>query len=229
MDIFEINKILHENIEEKYRDFSVKLLPKGTKVLGIRLPFLRKLAKQILKGDWQFFLQHFVPDYLEERLLYGFVIAYAPVGFSEKLKLTENFVQLINNWSVCDSFCASFKLNNNDKILLWQFVQSYMIAKGGYEKRFAIVMCLNFLIEDEFIDDVIDKLIVVNSEEYYVQMALAWALAEIYTKYPEKIEYLLNNKILNIEVHNKTIQKIRESLRVDKNKKDNLLKLRRIK
>ena len=229
MDISEINKILYENIDAKYRIFSAKLLPQDTKVLGIRLPFLRKLAKQILKDDWQFFLQHFEPDYLEERLLYGFVIAYAPLSFSDRLRLVKKFVPLINNWSVCDSFCASFKLNNNDKILLWQFVQPYMIAKGEYERRFAIVMCLNYLIDDKFVDEIIDKLRIVNFDEYYVQMALAWALAEIYISYPEKIEELLYNKILSIEVHNKTIQKIRESLRVDKNKKDNLLKLRRIK
>ena len=88
---------------------------------------------------------------------------------------------------------------------------------------------MNYLIDDKFVDEIIDKLRIVNFDEYYVQMALAWALAEIYISYPEKIEELLYNKILSIEVHNKTIQKIRESLRVDKNKKDNLLKLRRIK
>lgn len=229
MDISEINKILHENTDEKYRDFSAKLLPQGTKVLGVRLPFLRKIANKVASSDWNSFLQNYQPDYLEERLLYGFVIAYSPVGFSEKLKLTEKFVPLINNWSVCDSFCASFKLNNNDKILLWQFVQSYMIARGEYEKRFAIVMCLNYLIDDKFVDDVLDILISINCEEYYVQMAIAWTLAEVYIKYPEKVEKLLYNKNLSIKVHNKTIQKIRESLRVSKDTKCVLAKLRRIK
>ena len=229
MDISEINKILQENIDEKYRDFSAKLLPQDTKVLGVRLPFLRRLAKQILKGDWQFFLQYFEPDYLEERLLYGFVIAYSPVGFSEKLKLIEKFVPLINNWSVCDSFCVSFKLQGEDKALLWAFIKPYFKAKGEYEKRFAIVMCLNYLLNDKFIDDVWDILISINCKEYYVQMAIAWILAEVYIKYPKKVEELLYNKMLSIEVHNKTIQKIRESLRVSKDTKNMLAKLRRIK
>ena len=146
MNIAEVNKILCENIEEKYRDFSAKLLPQGTKVLGVRLPFLRKIAKKIVCSDWNSFLQNYRPDYLEERLLYGFVIAYAPIDFSERLSFVKRFVPLINNWSVCDSFCVSFKLNYEEKCILRQFVQPYFIAKGEYERRFAIVMCLNFLI-----------------------------------------------------------------------------------
>ena len=84
-------------------------------------------------------------------------------------------------------------------------------------------------LNDKFIDDVLDILISINCKEYYVQMATAWTLAEVYIKYPKKVEELLYNKNLSIEVHNKTIQKIRESLRVSKDTKNMLAKLRRIK
>lgn len=229
MDIIKINEVLQENVDKKYRIFSAKLLPEKTKILGIRLPFLRKLAKQIVRENWESFLIDYKPDYLEERLLLGFVIAYAPVDLLNKLELIRNFVPLINNWSVCDSFCASFKFNNNDKKLLWEFIVPYFTHKGEYARRFAIVMSLNYLLDDNFIDNVLSYLSAVNSEEYYVQMSVAWALAEVYVKYPAKVDNLLCAGILNIDIHNKTIQKVRESLRIDKSKKDELLKLRRIK
>ena len=229
MNIAKIDKILQENIDEKYRDFSFKLLPDDTKILGVRLPFLRKLAKQIVREDWKSFLVNYKSNYLEERLLLGFVIAYIPINFTEKIELIKRFVPLINNWSICDSFCVSFKLARDEKTLLWQFIQPYFFKQGEYERRFAIVMGLNHLIEDEFVDKFIEKLVIIDSKEYYAQMAVAWALAEVYIYYPQKVENLLNNKILNIGSHNRTIQKINESLRVDKTVKNKLKKLRRLK
>ena len=89
-----------------YREFHLKTCPQAQHVIGVRVPAQRKLAKAITKGDFWYFLDQIQPHYYEEVLITGIVIATAPMGLAERLDYTAWFVPQINNWAVCDTFCA---------------------------------------------------------------------------------------------------------------------------
>lgn len=95
--------------EEKYRDFSSRLLPGTSDILGVRLPLLRKIAAEIARSDWRSYLDSASDDTFEEIMLQGMVIGCAPAQPEETLRLTALFLPKITNWSLCDSFCAGFK------------------------------------------------------------------------------------------------------------------------
>ena len=123
----DILQILFSYQDKNYAQFVQKLLPKNIdreniKIIGIRLPQLRKIAKDLVKNNWQEFLNQNTNEYFEQIMLEGFVIAYAPININAKQKLIQNFLPKINNWSICDSFCASFQLKTKDKDLYLSFI-----------------------------------------------------------------------------------------------------------
>lgn len=200
--------------DEKYRDFSSKLLPKGEILLGVRLPILRRIAKEILKGDFgnvEKFLEECESEFFEEDMLESFVIAGLKVSLSERKSRTSKFVGKIKNWSVCDSFCCSLK--NFVKDLgdeFFPFLQKFLKSKNEYECRFALVMFLMYALNDSKIDETFEKLKYANSDAFYAEMSLAWLLAESYQNYPEKVRDFLNGKNCSDFVYKKTLQKIRD-------------------
>ncbi len=104
----EIRRKLYESADEKYRTFSLSLLPGVNKLIGVRLPVLRKMAAQIIKsGYWREYLNSSTDGIFEENMLHGMVTGGVNTDFDSKVRLIEEFIPLIDNWSVCDSFCAS--------------------------------------------------------------------------------------------------------------------------
>ena len=96
-------------VEPEYQKFSAALIPNITNVLGVRLPALRKIAKQLASGDWRTYLETAEDEYFEEVMLQAMVIGHVQADLDELLKAIETFVPKIDNWSVCDSFCAGLK------------------------------------------------------------------------------------------------------------------------
>ena len=105
-----IRNRLFELAEEDYRKFSSSLIPGEDKLLGVRLPHLRELAKEIVRGDWREYLNNAQDEYYEEIMLQGLVIGYAKAPPEEILKYIACFIPKISNWGVCDSFCTGLKL-----------------------------------------------------------------------------------------------------------------------
>ena len=136
---------LYDMADEKYRLFALKLLPDvcQEKLLGVRLPKLRHLAKEIARGDYQSFLALEVPPLFEAEMLFGFVIGYAPLSDDEKFSYLERFLPLIDNWSVCDSVCCSLKFSDKDKLWRWLEVKLKACSEQEYVVRFCFVMMLN--------------------------------------------------------------------------------------
>lgn len=214
-------------IDQDYQEFSAKLLPGVDNILGVRLPELRKMAKDIANGDWRTYLTNAESEYFEEIMLQGMVIGYVKTDIEEILAYTAAFVPKIDNWSVCDSFCSSLKITKQYRGRMWKFLQAYVASKKEYEIRFGIVMFLHYYIEDEYIDDVLEILDRINHEAYYVKMAVAWAVSICYVKHPTKtMEYLRGNPLDDF-TYNKALQKITESLRVDKETKALIRRMRR--
>ena len=188
-------------------------------IIGVRLPKLREIAKEIAKGDWRNFLATSSNDYYEEVMINGLVIAYAKCDVDEKLNYIESFVPKIDNWAICDSFCNSLKFVNKNKEKVWEFIQPYLKSNKEFEIRFAVVIILNYYITEDYIDLILETLDEVKHEGYYVKMAVAWAISLCFVKFEEKtMNYLKNNKLDDF-TYNKSLQKICESLRVDKDTK----------
>lgn len=195
--------------DEKYRNFNIKLIPTVDEntVIGIRVPELRKLVKKLENNDFPW-------DYYEEKMLHGFYIGIKNMPYKDRLELVEEFVPQIDNWAVCDSACSSMKFVNNNKAQFFEFLKKYMYSNDEYSLRFACVILMDYYIDYEYIDVVLDYYSNVNSDYYYVNMAVAWGLSVAFVKYHQNVLKILESKILSRDVHNMTISKIRDSYRV---------------
>lgn len=223
-----IEEELFSNIDEKYRDFNQRLLPGVSNILGVRFPILRKIAKNIAKNNGEYFFTYGSENYFEEIMIKGMIIGYIKVEPEEKIKLIENYLHLIDNWSICDSFCVGLKFTVNNQLIVWELIDKYFFSTNEYEIRFAVVMCLNYFINDEYIDKVLDKFNNICISKYYAQMAVAWAISMCYVKYREKTTlFLQNNSNLDVFTYNKAIQKVCESHVVSKEEKELIKRLKK--
>ncbi|OAB40318.1 DNA alkylation repair protein [Paenibacillus antarcticus] len=222
-----IREQLLELVDKDYQKFSSALIPNINSILGVRLPELRKLAKSIAKGDWRSYLEHPECEYFEEIMLQGMVIGYIKTDIEDILTYIDSFVPKIDNWSVCDSFCVGLKFTKSNMKQVWAFLQSYLSSDKEYEIRFGVVMLLNFYIEEEYIDRVIEQLDNIEHEGYYVKMAVAWAISNCYIKLPEPTMIYLTSNSLDDFTYNKALQKITESFRVDQDNKQIIRSMKR--
>lgn len=222
-----IRNELNSLADEKYKKFHGSLCPNNDNILGVRIPNLRKIAKELSKGDWRKFLEENKNEYYEETMLEGFIIGYARMELEERFELLSKFIPKIDNWAVCDCSCSTFKfvLKNQEK--MWEFIQTYLKSNKEFELRFAIIIILDYYLTDKYIDKVFNIFDEIKKDYYYVQMAIAWTLQVAYVKYKEKtIKYLQNNKLDNF-TYNKAIQKMIESCRISKNEKERLREMKR--
>lgn len=213
--------------EPDYRDFSVGLIPGEKELLGIRLPVLRRLAGEIAQGDWEAFLSEGYTHYFEEVMLRGMVVGAAPMILSERLRAVRDFVPYIQNWSVCDSFCAGLKDAAWEQEAFYDLLCPYLRSESCYEVRFGLVMLLTWYLNDRYIDRVLAHFSQFSHPGYYARMAAAWGISAAFVRYPQKTLPLLRENTLDNFTHNKAIQKIRESLRPTPEDKALVLSLKR--
>ena len=191
------------------------------------IPKARKLAKEIVKDNPEEYLKQPEEKYYEELLLQALVIANLKIDLEKKKEYIINFVPKINCWAVCDSFCAGLKDADKNPEFFWKIISKYFKSKKEYEIRFAVVMLLDHYVKEEYIDKIFKIIDNIKNEEYYVEMGIAWLVAELYIKFPKQtMKYLKNNK-LNKFTYNKALQKARESYRVSKEEKEILNKMKR--
>ena len=224
----EIEKKLKELSDEKYKAFHSKLCPGTENILGVRSPVLKKFAKQIAKEEGISYLENAKEDYYEEILLQGLVIGFYPwKNIEDCLQALTKFIPKIDNWAVCDMTAAGLKLTKKYPREVWSFLEKYWKSNKEFEIRFAVVMLLDFYITEEYIDRVLEIYSSIQHDGYYVKMAVAWGISICFIKFPEKTKKVLQNNQLDATTHNKAIQKIIESYRVDKETKELLKKWKR--
>ena len=222
-----VREEIFELADEDYRKFQIKLCPNTENIVGVRLPLLRKLAQRIARGDWRKYMETANGEYFEELMLQGMVIGSAKGDIEEVLGYVAGFIPKIDNWAVCDSFCGSLKITNKNRERVWEFIQHYLHSKEEFEIRFAVVMLIGYYIDEYYIDRVLKLLDGVRHDGYYVKMAVAWAVSICFIKFPEKtMEYLEYSNLDNFS-YNKSLQKITESLRVDKETKQIIRSMKR--
>lgn len=187
-----------------------------TTSFGISIPELKKFARQIAKEDYKNFLDKNKNETFELRLLHAFVLGYAKDDIKILLEYFDKFIPYVNHWAVNDSFCQSFKIARKYPDIVWDYLMGYKNSSREFESRVVSVMLLSHFLTDEYIDKVIKVLDELNTEEYYSQMGVAWAIATIMGKYPKKcMKYLQSDKCnLDETTFKKSVQKIKESLRV---------------
>lgn len=232
MMIEEITAKLYDLTEEDFRVFNSKLLPGVTRILGVRLPAMRKLAKKTAKGDFRSYLEEahekITADSIhEEIMMQGLVIGYAKMERDEYRKYLDEFVPKISNWSVCDSCVNGFKFMRNDPEYWFDYLKIYRDSKEEFELRFMIVAMMDHFVDEEHIDEILAICNELRHDRYYVKMAVAWALQVCYVKFPEKTRWLLENNSMDDFTYNKAIQKIRESYQVSREEKDELGRMKR--
>jgi len=201
--------------DEKYRKFSSSLTPGTDNILGVRLPALRKIAKRMAKADWRRYLETARDDSFEETLLQGMVIGYADVELAERLALIEAYLPKIDNWSICDSFCTGLKFTKKHQEEVWLFLQSYLQSDEVYEIRFGVVMFITYFVEDRYLEPMFRNFNAIDSDNYYVKMAVAWAITSCFTVFPEMTMIYLKANDLDDFTYNKALQKITESRQVN--------------
>ena len=207
-------KILEDNIDNGYKAFYEKLVPGVHNVRGVRSPIIKQIAKEIVKEDYDSFLEERSFDYYEEKILYGLVIGNLKLPFEKVAKHIIEFIPVIDNWAVCDSFCASLKITIKNKDAMWRLLERYFNSNEEYELRFAVVMLMDYYIEPLYIDRVLVVLADVNHNGYYVKMSVAWAVSTAFVKEREKTLKFICSDSLDSWTRNKSLQKIRESYRV---------------
>lgn len=216
-----IKETLKNNIDTKYQKFTQALIPNIDNVLGVRTCVLRKLSKEIIKNNYQEFINS-KPEFHEEILLQGMVIGLIKDDIKNVIKSVENFIPKINNWAVCDCFCQSLKITKNNKDFVWNFIKPYSKSKKEFEIRFFLVMTLTYFVEEKYLNEIFEILNKVKTNDYYAKMGAGWLISIIYVNYPNECkEFLLNNKMDN-KTHNIGIRKIIESNKVSKQAKEKI-------
>ena len=215
--MIESRRQLRERIEAlaepEFQKFSASLIPGVNRLLGVRLPVLRNLAREVARGNWRELLENPAVDpYAEEVMLDGMLIALARMEPEERLEQVARFVPRMDNWAVCDTFCTSLKFCKKHPALVWEFIQPYLTSARVYDVRFAVVMMLAHFITEDYVEQVLALLDGVRHEDYYVGMAVAWAVSVCYVKFPA----------LTLE-----LQKIIESLRVSREDKSLMRSMKR--
>lgn len=213
--------------DKKYAEFQSKLMPNVPKerIIGVRVPELRRLAKQYIKNEEsKEFLKNLPHKYYDENMLHGLLIAEIK-DFEICIKEVDKFLPYIDNWAVCDIMSPKIFQKNKEKLI--EKINHWSLSKEIYTCRFGIKTLMNQFLDKDFKTEYLEIPANIHSEEYYIRMAIAWFFATALAKqWKETIPYIEKNK-LDEWVHNKTIQKARESYRITIDQKEYLKSLKR--
>ena len=215
--------------EEEYKQFNQKLLCSQLPVIGLRIPFLRKTAREIAKKDGIGFLRVCGRETYEERLLYGLVAAALPVSYEEFLPYCDYYTEeLAENWAHCDVFSSSVKKSiKGHEREFFSYIEKYLVSENLWAVRMGLVLMLSNYLLPEYMTDVIERVDGIRSEHYYVRMGQAWLLATAWAKDRDRMLEYINYAHLDDWTWNKFIQKCCESYRVSKEDKTFLRELKR--
>ncbi|SHI77608.1 DNA alkylation repair protein [Pseudobutyrivibrio xylanivorans] len=218
----EIKEELLKLQDIEYRDFQSKLIPTvGVEYfIGVRTPDLRKLAKTLAKRpDIDEFLQQLPHDYFDENQLHAFILSEMK-DYEKCVEKLQQFLPYVNNWATCDQM--SPKIFKKHKQELLPLIDSWIDSGDTYSIRFGIKMLMEHFLDDDFDLSYPEKVAAVRSEEYYVNMMIAWYFATALAKQYDAIIPFIENEKLDQWCHNKAIQKSIESYRITPEQKEYL-------
>lgn len=225
MDVIE--KILFDNQDIKYRDFNSKLIPNidKDKIIGVRMPILRKMAKDIYRNDYiDEFLCDLPHNYQEENILHGLILTLKYKDIDILLDKLDIFLLYVDNWAITDVISPKIFKKYPDKV--YDRVKIWLNSEYEYVIRFGIVILLQFYLDDNFKLEELDLVKNIYKDYFYVKMAIAWFYSfALIKQYDSTIGYF-ENKLLDKWIHNKSIQKAIESYRISDDRKEYLRSLK---
>ncbi len=217
---------LQSQADPAYQAFQQKLMPGVENYLGVRLPLLRKKAAQLAKEDWQ--AQLAAPDEsFEEVMLRGMLIGALRLPLEETLALVRDFVPRIDNWAVCDSFCASLRSAKKYKEEYFTLIQQCAKSDRPFEARFAAVMLLDYYKGPEDLDRSLDVYRQIRLPDLYTWMGVAWGYSVFAATDFDRTFAAMEQADLPRHTWNKALQKMRESRRITPEQKQRAARLRR--
>ena len=226
MIIEEIRKELFEKQDMKYRDMQIKIIPNIDKdtIIGVRTPLLRSYAKQLSKrDDLNIFLDDLPHKYFDENQLHAFIISEIR-DYSKCLNEVDRFLPYVDNWATCDQM--SPKIFKKNKQALLETVKQWIGSDKTYMIRFGIGMLMEHYLDEDFDLSYPEIVAGIRSDEYYINMMIAWYFATALAKQYDSILPFIKEKRLDVWTHNKAIQKSVESYRITDEQKEYLKTLK---
>lgn len=223
----EIRKELKKLQDKGYREMQVTIIPtlEADSIIGVRTPALRQLAKELAKREGiSEFLSDLPHKFFEENQLHAFILS----GMKDAescIRLVDEFLPYVDNWATCDQM--SPKVFKKHKQLLLEYVDKWIRSEHTYVKRFAIGMLMEHFLDEDFKTSYLTKVSKIRSEEYYVNMMIAWYFATALAKQYEDTLPFIEKQKLDKWTHNKSIQKAVESYRITPEQKEYLKTLKR--
>lgn len=222
---------LKANADEEYKAFHKRLLKNDEiKVLGVRVPVLRKIAKKY--KDCVEELLAFPDEYYE--VTFVKLTAVSLLKYEDFINYVDRCVPLIDNWATCDCFAPKCIEKHKEEFL--PFINTYSCENGEFYQRFALTTLLHFYVEEKYLGLLMDTIQEADTGYYYVHMAVAWLIAEMLVKfYDDTLPFIRSSYesglqgvgILDKKTHNKAIQKACESFRLSQEQKNYLKGLKR--
>ncbi len=205
--------------DDDYKAFNNKIIPTKQITLGVRLPILRNIAKEIVKENPIEFIKLDKQNIYEMIMIEGLVLSYMNKPFKELLPSIENFINKVDNWAQIDSTICSFENIKKEKDYILDIIKIWIKSDNEFIVRAALIILLSYYIQEENLDMIFRISQSISHKGYYVFMGNAWLISVCMAKFPiETIKFFKNNN-LDIKTHNKAIQKSRESYRVSKEDK----------
>ncbi len=210
----------------KYREMQIKIIPtlEPESVIGVRSPELKTIAKEMLNsGDYKSFLEEFPHRYFEENQLHAFILSEMK-DYDECMEELERFLPYVDNWATCDQMSPiTFKKHKED---LLEYIKKWICSDKTYTVRFGVGMLMKHFLDDDYNPKYPEMVAGLRSEEYYINMMIAWYFATALAKQYESVLPFIEEKRLDDWTHNKAIQKSIESRRITEEQKQYLKSLK---
>lgn len=214
--------------DKEYKEFHQSLVMNSQyEMIGIRVPIMKNIAKEIAKKtNSEEFLIYAQDKYYEEIMIQGLVIAQMK---EEEVfyRYWKNFISKIDNWAICDTFCSSSKIVKKYEEKYFKEAIRLSLSPKEFVARVGLVTILDHFVHEENIATIFQTLNQITSDCFYINMAEAWLICELYIRFPEKTFRFLSNNSLNAFTQNKAISKIHDSYRVSEKEKQQLKKLKK--
>lgn len=206
---------LNANADDKYRDFIAKLVPTIEKdtIIGVRMGDLRRLAREIRKEETLDIFNGAKFYYREEKLLYALCIFKMSESFDAAMDAIDAFLPYIDNWEVTDLIAGEINIDEAHIDKAFQKALSYVYSYDEYTIRLGLVIMNKKYNDEPHIEKILDALKSISLDAYYVNMATAWLLCELYFTDKAKVDEFISSEYISMEIKKMTRQKIRESLK----------------
>ena len=211
----------------EYKKFSEKIINTNYSMIGIKTETLKKIAKQNINNYKEYFKDNHL--YYEEYMIHGFMLGYLKIPFNELFVYIEEYINYVDCWSMVDSIVSNLKIIKKHKDETFVIAKKYISSNDEFRIRFGYCILLSYYINTGDENKINEILTLCNKKHslYYVQMMVAWLLSVAYVKFKEKVLNFLKDNNLDDFTYNKTISKICDSLRVNKEEKIFLKEMRR--